>query len=377
MPRPHPLLLDIAAQRPPDRQSVGDVEGLLASAFEHRMHGLLLSAAIHGHIVLPRDAVRKLALEDLAVQAHHRRLWTALEDVQERLGRISVQVAAAKGVTAEARWYGRLAERPCKDLDILLDPSATHRLEEIIDALQPDYFLRDTGARLMKRGMLQSLDLVVDGIAVDLHSDLLKIEIPTKESKRIWSRTGEVCGPSGTAVRAVDAETSLVHFLIHLHKDRFARLLGFADVVRLMAHAPLDWGFIDDFLAAEGLKVHVYSALHRVTSTLGLPTPPTPRPHGWRAKAWQQLWPDSQSLMGDPGFSARLEHRHFWIPWLAEGRMIESFGWWVRRRVFPPTALVDLYYPDTAGPYLVRVAVGRVRRSRERRLRRNNPRVRR
>jgi hypothetical protein len=364
---PHPVIIELAAGRTATPVEPGQAPALLASAIEHGMHGLLWSSVAAGDIALPRNQVLVLAKADLAVRAHHAHLWGMLIDLQERLGRIGVRIATAKGITAEARWYDRLGERPSNDLDLLLEPGSEARIEEIIDALDPGYFLRGHAPDLVRRGILQSLDMTIDGVEVDLHTDLLKIEIPTRGAQTIWARTTETMSPHGVPVRTTDAEVSLIHFLVHLQKDRFARLLGYADISRILQKESLDWAFIEAFLATEGLRLQAYGALHRVTSALDLQPPPVPSPRGWRGRAWARLWPADQQLLGRPEYAFRLEHQHFWIPWLAEGRAIDAMRWWIRRRVFPPRTLVDLYYPDTKGPYLLRLITGRRRRARERR----------
>ena len=65
----------------------------------------------------------------------------------------------------------------------------------------------------------------------------------------------------GSTVRALDAETSLVFSLLHLNKDRFAKLLGFAEVVRIIDRGGIDWEFVDRFVAREGLETSHTQAL--------------------------------------------------------------------------------------------------------------------
>src|SRR5688572_18867969 len=107
MGRPHPLLIELAAERIPDGARPLNPKALLESAFEHGMHGLLWSSSADGPIHLPREQLQLLTARDLATQAHHERLWETLQDVQMRLERRGVRTAAVKGVTAEDRWYGR------------------------------------------------------------------------------------------------------------------------------------------------------------------------------------------------------------------------------------------------------------------------------
>jgi hypothetical protein len=366
MARPHPLLIDLAANREPSQFNLREADEMISSAIEHRVAGLLWSRIVDGTLEFEREETRRLAKLDLAVQAHHRRLWNLLEEVGKALDEIGVEVAVAKGVAAETRWYDRAGERPCRDIDLVLAPASVQSVDKVIARLDPKLPLSVDMSDLMRRGVLQSIDLEVHGIPVDLHADVLKVEIPIRGAEVLWARTQEYEAPSGFRYRALDPELSLVHFLIHLTKDRFSRLLGYADVSRILARESLDWDFIDDWVGREGLRVPVYSALYRVTDSLALPRPPVERPVGRRARAWSRFWPERGQLLGRLGDETK-EHRRFWIPWLAEGRTREAMHWWLRRRVFPPAALVTAYYPDARGPYLVRLVSGRIRRALERR----------
>lgn len=366
MTRPHPILIDLAAGRSPRPLDPAEAPALVDAAFEHRMGGLLWSSIGRREVQLPRDEVTRLAARDLAVERHHLQLWAAATELHRRLGALGIGVAFAKGVTAEARWYERLAERSCVDIDVFLEPAALSRLGEVIDALHPAHPLRSDGPALVRSGVLQSIDLVFQGIPIDLHADIFKIEIPTRQRDLVWARTALVSGHDGVRVRALDPELSLVHFLLHLNKDRFARLIGFADVARVLSREELDWAFIESFLAREGIRVPVYASLHAVTSALQLPAPPVPRPGGWRGSTWTRLWPEEGRLLGNRGL-ARDQHRQLLLPLLTEGRIGEGMRWLLRRRLFPPRAMVPIWYPDTRGPYLMRVAIGRILRARDRR----------
>lgn len=364
--RPHPLLLDLAAARVPADPTPADPDALVASAIDHRMTGLLWSAIASRYVQLPPEHERALAERDVAVELHHERVWKAIGIIGTRLESRGVAVAVVKGVTAETRWYDRPAERPSRDIDVLVEPDARHRIADIIDALDPEQAHRAQLPELVREGVLQSVDLSFAGIAVDVHVDLLKVEIPTRHRDRIWSRTVQLAAPDGGRVRALDPEVSLVHFLLHANKDRFARLIAYADVARILRSGGLDWEFVEEFAAAEGLQVPVFCSLYAITDELGLSAPPVARPRGWRASAWHGLWPRPSRLHGTHGLMTR-QHRQFALPLLAEGRRLEAIRWLLRRRVFPPRSTVPIYYPDTRGPYPLRIVVGRVLRARDRR----------
>lgn len=364
MAPPHPVLLDIAAERPP--RAVDDAEGLLASAYDHRMGGLLWSAVDRGEVALPPDAARELARRDLWTQSHHRKLWTTAHHVTACLAEIGAAAALFKGVAAEHRWYDRPGERPCNDLDVLLRPSDVARIEDVVNAIAPGHGIPSDVFDLFARGVLDSLDVRAGGIDVDIHADPLKVEIPSRQRERFWQRTTFLTAPDGHEVRTVDAEASLVQLVLHLNKDRFARLIGFVDVAKLLRD-DLDWEVVAELLHREGLQDAAVAALYTVTTRLELDPPPLPAPSGWRPRLWHALWPADSMLAGRAGL-VTLQHRQLWLPWLARGRRAETVRWWLRRRAFPPSELLDYQLPDTRGPYVWRLLAGRTRRFRERRL---------
>lgn len=354
---PHPALIDLAAGRsvPP----VEDVARLVASAVEHKMQGLLWLEAETGRLVLPRAAELALASGQLRTRARHDRLWRSLVEATKSLEAVGIKVAAAKGVTAEARWYPNMGSRPSRDVDLFLRPSDMPRVSEALITLQPDHPFRDRIFHLVRAGHLQSVDVVDDeGTQIDLHFDILKCEVETWQSQTIWDRVVSIGTPVGGEVLAMDAETSLILFLLHLNKDRFSYLLGFADVARLVQQEELDWDFIDSFLRTEGLATHAYMALESVYRALGVKAPEHPVQRGWRACLWRLLWPESIQLQGHKGLLSH-HRRQFWISVMARGRFLEGVSRWLRRLV-PPRDLVDYYFPKVGGSYFAHLLRGRL-----------------
>ncbi|CAA9271291.1 MAG: hypothetical protein AVDCRST_MAG76-3389 [uncultured Acidimicrobiales bacterium] len=362
MAGPHPALLDLAADRPLARQV--DWDRLVASAVEHRMGGLLWSRVRTGEIHCPTVWKEQLAGADVVVRSRHRRIWEALASVNRRLGALDVEFAVIKGVPAEARWYARAGERPCRDLDLLIGPGDVGRIGEVLAALDPEHELRDHAAELVELGLVQSFDLVVDGMAVDLHVDLFKLGPPCRHPERLFARTVPLVLPDGGTVRAVDAELSLVHFLLHLNRDSYCWLLGFADVARLLAGEDLDWEAIGRLVADEGLEAPVWGGLNAVTTTLGVPAP-SRSPQGCRASLWRALWRPSVRLQGDMGW-VRYRRRPNWLPVVVDMGLPPVIAWSWRQLVLSPT-LVAHTNPGRRGPWWWRLIRGRWGRAVERR----------
>ncbi|MGH9053283.1 MAG: nucleotidyltransferase family protein, partial [Acidimicrobiia bacterium] len=337
MGAPHPALLELAAGRP--LPLITKPQELLRSAREHRMTGLLWSRVEGGEPATNGTWRGALARETLLIRARHRRLWEALTTVTGRLATMGIEVATAKGVTAEARWYDRLGERPCLDLDLVVSPAQVHRIGDIVRELQPEHPFRDRVQDLIDRGMIQSVDIrSEDGVWIDIHADILKFEIPSRQRELFWERTVSFPLPDGKTVKTLDPETSLIEFLLHLNKDRFRYLLGYVDVARILEREELDWDFIDRCLRTEGLEAHAYLSLGAVTSTLRIPSQPHPALGLWRALLWRALWRPSVRLQGDLGL-LRLQRRQLLIPLTARRRAGEAIPrlW---ERLLPPPELL-------------------------------------
>lgn len=359
-------LIDLAAGRLPAADTVLD-EALVEAATEHRMAGLLWSWS-QGRD--GSDDLRvSLTLSDLWWRGHLERVETVLTRLAGRLGEAGIVVAALKGVAAESRWYERHGERPCVDVDLLLGPDHADQVAKAIHLIDPDHPWLPTIDDLVASGGLQSVTLRADGVEVDLHLDPLKLGIETRHADRFWSRVTVTELPHGGVVRAPDATAQLVMFLVHLNKDRFQRLLGFADVARLLRSGEVDWAGFDVLVRGEGLEVPVLRSLEVVLETLELPWPgELVRPTGPRAWLWDRIWPPRVRLRGPEG-RLRFRKRQNWIGMLARGRTVEGARWWMLEAL-PPRAAVRTHYAHVRGPYVWKLAIGRLeaRRAHRRRL---------
>lgn len=336
----HPALIDLAAGRglPP----VTDFMPLLRSALEHGMSGLLLSEVERTDQPWRRIALGVLTARQASVQAWHERLWAGLASVSSVLDRIGVDVAIAKGIAAEARWYDRTGERPCNDLDLLLSPAHLDRIDDIIAAIEPSHPLCGKVRGLAESGFLQAVDLVHEGVPIDLHFDLFKLGIPSRNRQAIWDRTVPFNLPDGRSLRALDAECSYVHFLLHLNKDRFRRLLGFVDVARVYERENLDHVAVNRLVRADGLEVSVGASWDVVMGTLGLQAGNEFQAGMVRSLVWHIAWRPSVRLRATES-TVRFRHRQWLIAALSRGRLVETVRSWVRVSLPPADLLAYLH----------------------------------
>jgi hypothetical protein len=363
-----PLLYDLAAGR--DDPSASVDAHVISLAWEHRMTGLLWTWA-REHLA---DVEMKtgLAQHDLHVQAHLGRVWEVLEASVTRLTAAGIEVATIKGVTSEARWYDRRGERPCSDVDLLLSPHQLDRVAEAVRLIEPDHPWVSHVTSMAANGRIQAVTTHLDGLEVDLHLDLLKLGMPTRQSTEMWELTTPYSLPGGGSVRVLDDTTALLHLLVHLNKDRFQRLLGYADIVRIIATGRVDWARLERFARGEGISMSAFRTLEVVLDELSLPWPvELQRPSGFRARIWNLIWREGIRLRGTEG-RLRFRRRQDWISFLARGRRVEALRWWLRD-VWPPGPIVAAHYAHIRGPYLWKLIRGRLEAARATRAVRSKP----
>jgi hypothetical protein len=320
---------------------------LLRSALVHGMAGLLLSEVERTDAPWRRMILGVLTPREASVKAWHERLWDVLASISAVLDDAGVEAAVAKGIAAEARWYARIGERPCSDLDLLLAPDQLDRIDDVITAIEPSHPLCGKVGRLAQRGLLQSVDLEYEGIPIDLHWDILKLGIPSRNRQAIWDRTVPFTLRDGRSIRALDAECSYVHFLVHLNKDRFRRLLGFVDVARVYQREDLDHAAVERLVRADGIEVSVSGSWDVVRRTLDLAAPNHIRAGAARSLIWQIAWHPSVRLRATES-KFRFRHRQWLIPGLGRGRAVEAVRCWLRVSWFPPPDLLAYLHSDYA-----------------------------
>jgi len=285
------ILLSLAAGRDPGSVVLDEHAGprLVVAAVGHGLLGLLDSAVQARQLELSREAHRLLAAEALHAEAHRRRLLDGVDHVLAAAAAAGIEVAFFKGLPAETRWYRHELERPCTDLDVFVPPHAVDALDDLVHRLDPRHPMVGRVVELVDRHGIQSIEVIDDArVAVDIHVDPFKIDIPFGDLDGVWTRTALVPA-GGRQVRALGGADSLVQFLLHLNRDGFSHLRGFADVARLIT---ADGGAIAaavPIVETAGVGVPVWSSLRHVVDLLDLDTP-TPATGGPRSWLWRRCW---------------------------------------------------------------------------------------
>lgn len=340
MATPDPRLVDLVQDRP-----IAGGQDLVESAVEHRLGGLLLSGVWFGQVQLAAGAERLLTATDLSNAAHHARLWSALVAAQGALGEEGIRVATLKGVTSEARWYSRIGERPCSDLDLWLAPRDLDQIERVLEVLAPGYPRPERASALVQERQLQHVHFEWCGVTVDLHLDPLKLGVWTRQLDEVWRSTTSICAPDGTMVRVLSPEIALVAALTHLNKDAFATLGAYVEIARIASTPDLDWDGVERFVRIQGLQICVWKSLEAVAQVLDVAVPFSPG-GGWRSRVWDIAWPPDRRLSGAE--RDRTSKRQMLMPALMPGRANEAAREWCRV-VVPSRALLDVHVPELSG----------------------------
>jgi hypothetical protein len=350
--RPHRLLIDLVAGR---ALSEPIDPGIVRSAFEHRVGGLLKTAVDLG-ATADAEAMRMLDDADISAWARNRVVAEAMVEMTKVATDLGIDIAFIKGVTIEARWYGRLGERPTWDLDAVLAPWHRHRAPELVAALQPTHSMLPHLESILKKDRLQSIDLGYRSLPVDLHLDPLKFELAgSRYPERIWEGLQTLDVEHGS-VRVFDPAASLFLAALSVNKDRFRHLIGHSDLVRIQSDPSMDLARCEALATGEGMVVPFGATLAAVRSDLGM----TGRRAPVTYRGWDALWGQSIRLLGKEA-KVRFRYRQSLIPLFDLRRWPEVISSW-RRRLLPSKALLDHWYPHQRGPYLARIVTGRISR---------------
>jgi hypothetical protein len=336
MSSPHPALLQLAIRG--EAGPIADEDAFVASVSEHRMVSNVTAAIDSGAIQLSPEAGVTLGMRDLAEWHRHIGFWKTIRRTEAALEEFGVGAAVIKGVATEARWYDGIGDRVCTDVDLFLDPGALDNAADIVEQLDPKRGSKSAIEWLVIRRLLQHVDLRIGSTQVDLHFDPLKLGVPTVQIDEVWKSTETIETDQGS-IRVLRAEIELVLLLLHLNKDRFAFLGSLLDIPRILQRAALDWDYLQEFVAGEGLDVPVWNSLASVAEVLSL-TVDIPRPKGFRSLMWQRLWARHRMLGGYEGRQAAPTVQRM-LPFHLKNRS-SDVAREIRRQVMPPRQLVEV-----------------------------------
>lgn len=350
MGRPHELLRAVARG---ETVSGSQVTAELAdSAIEHRMAALLLRAT-EGDGTASGGATASLVAFDLAVGSRRQQQDRVLRRVHDRLQDAGVAHTFVKGPVSAIRWFDQPSDRPYSDIDVVVPKGSA--LAAAVAALDPAH---PAVALLGSNGQeesLSSVDVVVEGVHVDLQTDALRTGLVPNQYED-WS-----VGSSELAshdLRVFDNEHDLIIFVLHQGRDRFRFLLGVAEARRRL-EADIDWAKVEALARAEGVWEQVAVGLEVMCDELDLAVP-VEVPDNWRSALWRKLWEPEVRFLGEVGRIRHIFRGKWLMPLTMKGRTLEAIRFMLSS-LFPPEPVLRLHYPHATGPYLWRVLSLRAR----------------
>lgn len=338
---------------------------IVSSAIEHGMAPLLDETVRNDDLDGDHDSLVQLAMHSLESAADTNAAMGALDSLLDVSDSLGIEIAVFKGLAIGARWYPRAELRPAGDVDIVVAPGQRDRVDDLVRVF--DHELGDTIAEVVDESRVFDHAVVVDAVAVDVHTDPVKLTLVPRQQDLAWQHTEAIRLPNGRSVRAFDLELSIIHTLINLLRDNVADLLHVYDISLMMDQDP-DWDFIADFIAAEGWTDLIRFSLGVACDVLHRPSP-LPRDMSTANRSLTKVfWPRQILLKGSDSVVQSLR-RQALVSLLVSGRRRE-LSTPALQRLLPPRRLIDHQSGDSDGSYLSalyrwrreqRAAINRVR----------------
>jgi hypothetical protein len=231
-----------------------DPEGLQAfvdAACHHFVSPLVLERLGRGRQAgTGSEAMRQLTLDAGKTARRSLLIAATLSELhRDHLEPLGIAYAAFKGVSLASRYYGQLAQRSCRDLDLLVDrpaiPGLAARLLEagfsLSSKFRPpaDGNLRDYIDALAY--LTSEFSLVSPGgVVIEIHSRL-DLTGPGFAPKRLLARR-ERCEVAGANVPVLPTEDLFAFICYHHSRHRWSRLHWLADLTMMMDHPSFDAG---------------------------------------------------------------------------------------------------------------------------------------
>jgi len=219
-----------------------------------------------------RESVRVSAIRTLAMAPE-------LEVVLQELRGRQIPAMVLKGPTLAERFYPDPALRPYGDIDLLV-PLADHAaIAEVLGLL--DYAVEEEhgGPRAVQAGTAEfpyETKYVSNntGLALDIHYDHFQLGLKPLDMEGVWRRA-ETRRLLGQDVLSPGLNDLLLILAVHVHRHSFERLLWLKDIDLIVRRegARLDWRWLADRAAAEGISSSLASVLRLSRRVLATPLP--------------------------------------------------------------------------------------------------------
>ena len=320
---------------------VDDWQQAGALAIRNRVEGWFMAALDAADLrrVVPadvwatmRESVRLSAMRALTMAP-------ALEEVLHELRKSNLPAMVLKGPALAERFYADPALRPYGDIDLLV-PLAEHAcLAEILGRL--DYVVDEEhgGTQAVQSGTAEfpyETKYVGrnTGMVLDIHYDPFQLGLKPLDMEGVWQRA-EPRRLYGQEVLTPGLNDLLLILAVHLHRHSFERLLWLKDVDLIVRREglSLDWPWLADRAAAEGVSSSLATVLRLSRRLLATPLPAEASliRRGWStAMVHSLLWNESY-LLSDDLRQQRWRRAVQFVPWEGVRGVLPSLIFMERR----------------------------------------------
>ena len=267
------VLLTIARVEllPEEKSAFGDLlagpldwDSLLALANHHGLEPLLFHHlyALDGEIV-PARAIETLREECKIIAGRNLLLASKLKEISEHLRARQIEHIAYRGPLLAEGYYGNLALRVYRDLDILVRPAG---VEAARDALVEIGFTDKAGLHPSQQTASFRFGFehpfTAGGVDLDLHWRLVqKFKAPSLDMEGIWKRM-TMTSFWGGEVPTLRAEDLAVSLCLHAGHHGWQQLSQMCDLAQLFqVHPELDWEIVRSHLGDSNTRRIVYVSL--------------------------------------------------------------------------------------------------------------------
>jgi len=202
-------------------------------------------------------------------------LYNDLSKVLKAFKHAGIDVIVLKGAALAETVYHDIGLRPLSDIDLLVRKKdlgiAKKTLSELgymlDEEVSPEKYNEEFGCDLYYTGKVNILEIHWDIVRKTKSDRYTRIEIG-----RIWERAMPA-KIAGVDTLVMSPEDMLLHSCVHLPKHRYNRLIWLSDIVEIIEHNDIDWGYVIESAEEYRTKAYIYYGLHFTDVLLGCDIP--------------------------------------------------------------------------------------------------------
>ncbi|RCV62717.1 putative nucleotidyltransferase [Methanophagales archaeon] len=224
---------------------------------------------------VPEEVMEHLRMQYNANLARNMLVYNELSNVLNAFEHAGIEVVVLKGAALAETVYQDIGLRPFSDVDLLVRKKDLQRAKKklvelgyILDEdVSPERYNEDFGCDLYYAGKVNVLEIHWDIMRKTKSDRYARIKI-----EHIWERAVPA-KIAGADTRMMSPEDMLLHFCVHLPKHRYNRLIWLCDVLEVIEHTDIDWGYVLESAKKYRTMAYMYYGLHFTDVLLGCDIP--------------------------------------------------------------------------------------------------------